>query len=299
MEYYQKHSKIRDSILSSRSFRELGEIQTKYETEKKEREIEQLTQQAEIRELKLAQQKLYLIGLLVLIPLIGGIGYLYHRQNRLKQEQAVAQMEQKVLRTQMDPHFLFNALMAIQNYLFQNNPQEAGIYMSRFAKLMRQTLENSRQDFIPLEEEISTLENYIEMQQLRFKNKFEYRIETDPSIDIESTNIPPMFAQPFVENAIEHGMSNISSGGMIQIRFGLEGDLIKLEIEDNGTGLNQGQTTNTEVTKHKSLATVITKERIELINRTLQKKIELLIDNVVGHEGHTSGTIVKLMVPYR
>ncbi|TAG41202.1 MAG: hypothetical protein EAZ31_07785, partial [Cytophagia bacterium] len=128
------------------------------------------------------------------IALAARINFMRHEieQKKLDNEQ----LNQRLLRTQMDPHFIFNSLATIQNYLFENEPQKTATYLAKFSKLMRQVLESSRTDFVPLEKEIQTLENYLQLQQMRFGKKLAYTIEISPDIDTEAIEIPPMFAQP-------------------------------------------------------------------------------------------------------
>lgn len=290
-----RHIYFKDSSNNIEMGKNLDELQTKYETEKKDQEIRSLAQQSEIQSLQLAQQKIIIAGIGMVAMLLLGGGLLVYRQNQLKNKQAVSDIEQKLLRTQMNPHFLFNSLTAIQQYLFQNNPEQAGIYMSKFAKLMRQILEHSREDYIPIDEEISTLENYIQLQQLRFKDRFTYQIELDPSIDPETTKIPPMFAQPFIENAIEHGLFNKQNDGLISIKFQKLNDLIRLEVNDNGTGLSKSKDLKPKVETHKSLATTITKERLSIFNKLSRRKIELVIQDLK----EAGGTSVQILLPYQ
>jgi LytS/YehU family sensor histidine kinase len=232
----------------------------------------------------------------LLVALLGAVsGWLVYKQKTLKQHEALVLMEQKALRSQLNPHFIFNALGAIQNFMLQNKPEEAGGYMTRFARLMRQILENSREDYVSLEEEISTLENYLELQLLRFRGRFTYEIVVASDIDREEVSIPPMFAQPFIENALEHGLKDMQSGGKVLVSFTRQHDHILLTVEDNGVGLG-----GTYVTRegHKSLAGTITAERVSLINKGLKRKIELIVEDLKAMEGG-SGTRVKLAMPYR
>lgn len=294
---YQNFRILDDSLSNAELKSRMAEFETKYETEKKERELDNLSQLSEIQSLQIKQQQYLLVAGFALLLLIVGGGFLFYRQKKILQEQTLSTVEQKLLRTQMNPHFLFNALMSIQQYLFQNKPEEAGVYMSKFAKLMRQILENSRQDYISIEEEVNTLENYIQLQKVRFRDKFNYEIIVSDEIDPSETHIPPMFAQPFVENAIEHGLANKDGDGLLQISFNQKGDMIHLEIYDNGVGLTQSEVMKSKYKEHKSLATQITRERLEIFNAIFKKRIELFINSVVDEVGQDCGTRVSLMVP--
>ena len=149
-------------------------------------------------------------SMLIVVALIFIIGYILFRNSRLKAKHKSVDLEQKLLRSQMNPHFIFNSLIAIQSYIYKKDPVQAGDFLAKFADLVRIILEASRVEFVKLTKEIKMLNLYFELQNLRFENKFEYKIEVSDDIDAENISIPPMLAQPFIENAIEHGIRKIS-----------------------------------------------------------------------------------------
>lgn len=210
-------------------------------------------------------------------------------------------LEQRLLRTQMNPHFIFNSLIAIQNYIYQNKASEAGQFLAKFSQLMRSILESSRQEYISLEEEIKLLENYLTLQQLRFEDKFTYEINIDSNLSLEEVAIPPMLAQPFLENSIEHGFNNLEQKGKIEISFTIQDDKLRLEIEDNGIGLNQSFVVKHEQPPQKtSLATQITQERMFFFNKKDDKKLSLNIQDRTDIElDNTQGTVVSLIIPLK
>ncbi len=288
---YQTHlryTELHDKYINEQKNAVVSELQTKYETEKKDGEIATLSQQAQIQALQISQRNTQLIGAgVALLVLILG-GFAFNQQRKFKHQQAVSDMEQRMLRLQMNPHFIFNALASIQNYILQSDTKESVSYLAKFGKLMRQILEHSREEFITIEEETDMLRNYLEIQQLRFKNRFDFKIEIDKSIDPAEMKIPPLFAQPFVENAIEHGLKDKTSDGLITIRFSPEGKNIRLEVEDNGSGISEGMNIQKE---HKSLATVITRERLSIFESKLKRKFDLMIQN------QGTGTLAILSLP--
>jgi sensor histidine kinase YesM len=151
-------------------------------------------------------------------------------------------MQQRLLRSQMNPHFLFNSLASIQNFIIKEKPSLASDYLGRFSKLMRQILNSTAVEYVPLEEEISSIENYLALQKVRYRDMFDYTLEVDEEIDTETTRIPPMLAQPFIENAIEHGILHKGSKGNIGVRFNLENDQVRVfEVEDDGIGREKAQ----------------------------------------------------------
>lgn len=303
-EAYENHKlfkEISDSLFNKEKSKQLIGLEIQYETEKKEQRIKDLEQKTKIKDLniqsknlQLSQTRLYFIIVSITLLLTGIILYLFARQKRLRLEQKSQHIEQKLLRVQMNPHFIFNAIIAIQEYMFDTDKQKTSIYLTKFSKLIRQILENSRNEYVALEEEVNMLENYLSLQKLRQKINFEYKIIVDEDLDIEEVAIPPMFAQPFVENAIEHGIAEVPEGGKIQIHFTQENNQIILKIEDNGIGIQKSTEIkqNTEG-KHKSLATQITKERIEIFKRSLKKDIGFKIQEL------KQGTAIIFRLPYQ
>ncbi|TAE19981.1 MAG: histidine kinase, partial [Bacteroidetes bacterium] len=155
-------------------------------------------------------------------------------------------------------------------------------------------------DFVPLEKEIQTLENYLQLQQMRFGTKLAYSIEVAPDIDIEAIEIPPMFAQPFIENSIEHGLLHKAGEGIVQIHFSLDKNVIVLEVKDNGVGLEQAKTLRSEVKKeHKSLATQITQERLALLRQKYQLPLDFILRELKTQLDEVAGTQVRVELPYQ
>ena len=208
-------------------------------------------------------------------------------------------LEQRLFRSQMNPHFIFNSLASVQNFIVKQDDTKASIYLSRFSELVRSILNNSLQEQITLEEELTTIENYLELQKVRFPKKFDYSIEVDEKIDPENMFIPPMLAQPFIENAIEHGIKHKDSKGNIRIRFKFDKSKILYEVEDDGIGREKAQEILMKHDKeHKSLATVITRDRIKALNKKFKRKILMDIIDLKNNKNEATGTIVKFEIPF-
>lgn len=271
VELQEQYLEVHDSILDAQKQHSIQALQSLYETEKKERELAQLTQQNEAQAFQLQRRTTLIIGI-ALVALFALLAlYFYSQQRILREKQNFYEAEQRLLRLQMNPHFLFNALSSIQNYLFDRaDLQKAIRYLSRFAELMRQVLEYSRETYISLEDEIRTLENYLALQQLRYDHAFDYEIIIGEGINRWETMIPPVMAQPFVENAIEHGKVHLIENGKITVRFDRENDHLILSVEDNGVGRATAQQIETKK-KYKSLATRITKDRIQVLKNLSQR----------------------------
>jgi tetratricopeptide (TPR) repeat protein len=269
----------------------ISELEIKYDTERKSREIEELNNKAKLQEILIRQQHWVLIaGILFAVVSISLI-LLFNRQRLLIKENRMLELEQRFLRSQMNPHFIFNALGAIQKFIIKSNPIEGASFISKFGALMRQFLNHSRQNYISIEEEIKTLTNYLTIQQLRFDSKFEFLIHVDDQIDKEFTMIPPLLAQPFIENSLEHGISNRLEPGRIEIHFVYDEGEIILKIIDNGIGLNHLKSNG-----HESLATKITQERLELLQKE-KKSTRLTIKDRLDAMGNIIGVEVIIVVP--
>lgn len=167
--------------------------------------------------------------------------FISQRNKMIKTELAKEKLvlEQTVLRSQMNPHFIFNVLSAIQNSLLDNNPIQSASYISRFAKLIRQNFDFINQNKITLREELDALRNYMDAQNLRFENKFEYEINVYPQVDIDLMELPPLLLQPFIENSIEHGFKNKKEKGKIELNISKEKNQLKFEVIDNGSGFSK------------------------------------------------------------
>jgi LytS/YehU family sensor histidine kinase len=252
-----------------------------------------------VKDLQLSRSRYMMGGLSVLLILSFLVGFLFVRQNKLKSQQRSMQLEQKLLRSQMNPHFIFNSLTAIESFIYTNEPKEAGRYLSGFARLMRLILENSREEFISLEKEIKTLQYYLDLQKLRFDDKFDYKIILEDGLEADSIAIPPMLAQPFIENSIEHGIKNMELKGAIEILFKKENNEIHFEVKDNGIGMERSFAIKEDKKSHQSLATKITRERLSILNRSKQGKIKLLIEEMKDAFNNVVGTQVSFNIPLR
>jgi len=284
-----------DSVFNKESSDRFSELEVKYETSQKEQEIKLLKKDSEIQENKSRNRQLLLFGIISLLILLIFIFYLIYNRYKLKSTKKTIEVEQKLLRTQMNPHFIFNALFAIENFMRKNDIEQSSQYISNFSKLMRLILESSRKEYISLDEEIEILEYYIEFQQLRFNNKFTYKITCSENIDKENTLIPPMLIQPFIENAIEHGFTKEIENPHLDISFSLKVDRIFIKVEDNGKGIDN---LISEKENHQSLAIQITEERLSMLKRNKKKSINLKISNLANTNPELKGTRVSFNIPH-
>lgn len=283
-----------DSLLNREAFANIDALQIQHETKQKEQRIAQLETQQALDALSF-KQKILQGGALILVILLGSIiVFLIINRQRLLAEKQRDSVEQRLLRTQMNPHFIFNAISSIQNYLFDKNDLKVALhYLSKFAELMRQILENSREEYVTLSSEMQSLRNYLELQQLRYSNSFGYELYIDPAIEPEQLLVPPLIAQPFVENAIEHGMIYRIENGKVKISVLIKEEDVIVTIEDNGVGAREMKVfSEAAAGKKKSLSTVMTKERLAHISKMSKRKFDLVISAL-----QTGGTLVTIQLP--
>lgn len=202
------------------------------------------------------------------------------------------------IRSQMNPHFIFNALNTIQSYIYTNDEDKANSYLGKFSDLIRQILDASQLTHIPLSGEISMLQLYLDLELMRFENTLHAVITVDPSVPTDQIEIPPMMVQPYVENAIKHGLLHKPADRQLSINISMQHDYLQIAIFDNGVGRVKSQQINSQRPKsHQSFATKANQNRLELLNQNRSRKIELSITDHVNHLGVGTGTTVLLKLP--
>jgi len=310
-------TKINNEYRDKSQTEQLDKIEVAYETEKKEAEIVSLSQQSEIQTLQLSQQKYLLAGFALLIVFGAAGGALFYRQRKIKQQQVLTALELeeakkritieklyresalKAIRSQMNPHFVFNALNSIQDYIMSNEKKLAGKYLGKFADLMRIYLEYSKVKTITLKEEMDALSLYLELEKLRFEDTLVYNIEIGEEVDQE-VPVPSLLIQPYVENAIKHGLLHKVNDRKLTISVDHQKEDMTLicQIVDNGIGRTKSHEINQmRNPDHKSFATQATKSRIELLNHDRQNPIKEEIIDLVDENGEGTGTKVVLRIP--
>lgn len=211
----------------------------------------------------------------------------------------LAEAEIAALRSQMNPHFIFNSLSSINNFMLDNNSQQASFYLTKFARLIRLVLENSRTEKVLLANELHALDLYLEMEGLRFKEKLKYVIQIDPSVSPDFLEIPPLLLQPYVENAIWHGLMHKKQGGTVTISINqLEENLLHISITDDGIGRERAEELKSRsATRQKSFGMQITSERLNAINTIFKTQTRITVEDLTDTEGVACGTKVNLMIP--
>lgn len=278
---------LQEDIYQTQNAQAIAEMNALYQLQAKDRSIRALNENIQINKLQLQQNRLWLVVSILGVVLLGmTLLFLFHsfRQRRLGQEKEKLLLQQKLLRTQMEPHFIFNTLAAVQSFVRLDKKDAAIKYLNRFSRLLRSSLELSREDLVPLTEEIETLDNYLSLQQMRCEDAFTYQIVQPQEQDLSAVMLPPMLVQPYVENAILHGIDLHTGEGNIEIRLQIEGDILNVSIADSGK-------TETEDSRssHRSLSGIISRERMQLLGRKAGIQVS---GDVKG-----GGTVVNLKIP--
>ena len=214
-------------------------------------------------------------------------------------EKELFDVQQKALQLQMNPHFIFNSLNAIQSFVIGNDIDKAIHYLSKFSQLMRLILTNSRETTIPIRDELKAVEHYMDIERLRFDDKFDYSIKVDRHIDDEFMEIPPMVIQPFIENAILHGLVHSPEHGHIMLELKLIDRFVYCIIEDNGVGREKAAAIrDASGIRRESRGMLITKERLEILNKQNEEKFAIKVTDLHDKKGKPSGTRVEINILY-
>ena len=267
---------------------------------RQENEIEQLQTQ------KTTQRNYYLIGgALLMLIVIGIISRLRYKRKRDKEQlqtefkKQLAQAETKALRAQMNPHFIFNSLNSINSFVMDQKHEIASDYLIKFSKLIRLILDNSRSETISIEKELETLKLYVILESARFDNKFKCIYTIAEDVNTNSIMIPPMLLQPFVENAIWHGLMQKEGEGTITIEIKKEDEeFLNISITDDGIGREKAAELKSKSATHKSHGLKVTSQRIEMMNKLNSTGAQVHIFDLKDEKGIATGTKVELIIPY-
>ena len=309
LKYMELYLDYLDSNTTIQAATKIAELSESYRSEQRERlitsqadSIERARQEQYVAQTQLENsglrnnlQTYIIIAFLIIVGLAGVIIFYRWNQTKIKQEIKEAEMSQTLLRAQMNPHFVFNAMSVIQSYIYENDIENSTKFLVNFSRLMRLILENSPKEFIPIRTEVEILNKYLETQKLRFEDRFQFFIETEGDLTDEFAIIPPMITQPFIENSIEHGQLHTIDGGFIRIRFAKEKGMLNITIEDNGIGRNSSLQ-NKKSSAHKSMAMEITRERIDNLNSKYKTEGFMHVEDYDNL--NQTGTRVLIALPY-
>lgn len=300
-EFLKKGSALKDTLLNEDKIKEIAQISAKMQMNEIEMKNKFLKEENELQKLRLFRKNILLYSVIGTALFLCILALLLYRHNRMKIQQEQMDLEQKQLRSQMNPHFIFNCLNSIQHYMVYNDIKNANKYLTEFASLMRKTLEISGSNSISLVQEKEYLENYLMLEQMRFENQFSYLIDIDKDIDVNQIEIPPMIVQPFVENALRHGLQYLEDKkGELLIHFSYKDENILCKIDDNGIGREKAEKLHSKNTKeHQSLGIDLTKQRLALMKKLKRLGYDLSIIDKYNVEGVASGTQVIITIPQK
>lgn len=306
LDAYKKYVELQDKYLAQRE-KQLKLSSTMATQQSKTEAIEKdfdlfksneryASQKEETIQAQLRTQKLINYGLLFLLLIISMGSYFIYRNAKAKRK-ANQLLALKSLRSQMNPHFIFNALNSVNSFISKNDERAANKFLTDFSKLMRMVLESSHEDIVPLHQEVSVIDLYLKLEQYRFRDKFDYSLSISNEIDQDTFLIPPMLIQPFIENAVWHGLRYKESFGKLKVSIGAEDEKILVVIEDDGIGRARSADLKTKNQKtNKSRGLQNTKERIKVINELYRTSLKLEVSNL-NTEAVDIGTVVKLTIP--
>lgn len=286
--YLESYYALRDSITSADVKNNIAALETKYQTKAKEQQIELLTAENEIKNQRISQALLLIGALILLVVLVLALFYFRRKQEAFRQ----SELQQQLLRSQMNPHFIFNVMSSIQSYLYKNEARKAADYLSRFAALSRSVLEFSTRERISLKDEIDMLRHFIELQRAGIEHPFEFSFEVDENMETSFIQVPPMLLQPFVENAIKHGLQNLDYQGKLSLCFKEKEAYIDVRITDNGKGLGANQNQN-----HNSKALSIFEQRRKGIEHKFKRKLRFELLNLSETDSSKHGVSVYFQLP--
>ena len=312
--YHKQFTSLKDSLESESNQKEITRLELQHDFDLKEQDY---IQQRALSKLQIRQ--LWLYGIIAIVLLVAAAGYLLNRSRvralRLRNEmrekdltqkaeallmrQQVSESELKAIRSQMNPHFIFNVLNSIESYILENDAKAASKLVQRFARLTRLILENSTQTLVTADRELEAVRLYAELEATRFDHSFDYRFNIDPALDLRSLMLPPMLIQPLVENAILHGLRHVKGyRGLLNVTVSQADDHLMVEVEDNGIGLTAAKTKERTPTtyKEKSLGLAGINDRLAVLNIQYPMSRADLKTTEIDTPGKT-GTCIRLCLP--
>ncbi|MEO9966601.1 MAG: histidine kinase [Reichenbachiella sp.] len=288
----QEQRSLRETLLKKQQ--DIQELTKDLALDESSFKLEETTTALQAQQLN--AQRILIYGLLiVLILVLFGSVLIYRNAKKIKKTGQLLAL--KSLRTQMNPHFIFNALNSVNQFIALNDERAANKFLAEFSKLMRMVLDNSQKDFISMREEQELLTLYLKLEHYRFRDQFDYDFEIDPSIDLDEVDIPPMLIQPYIENAIWHGLRYKEERGHLQVNMIRNEGGIQISVEDNGIGRKEsGRLKTANQKKKNSVGLKNTLERVSIINAVYQTNFEIKITDL---DGEHAGTRVEILTPLK
>ena len=303
--YFSIHRSAFDTLFSEQNKRNTIIRESEWVLKRKEIENQHLKQLSAIQGKEIRAKNALLLALAICFGLIIGITFFINKSIQAKKKrtesaykQKIAETQMQALQSQMNPHFIFNSLNSIENFMMQNEKRLASDYLNKFAMLIRSILDSSRNELLPLSKDMESIQLYIDLQLLRFNNKFTYEAIIDPLVQSGDYQVPSLIIQPYVENAIEHGLAQSERQDLkLTVKVNLDGNFIHYTIEDNGIGWQKATAYNQKnKPHHKSFGLKITENRIQIFNGPVHSRDYIVITDLFDEAGNPSGTSVSIKI---
>ena len=298
-EFYKSAVDLEKNTLGQQNISYVNNLISKHDLQAKINEINNLESQSRIKTLQFSKNKNILIITLITIALLSIALYSIYRQRLLNNDKKILVLEQQALQTQMNPHFIFNALNSIKLYIINNEQKQAVYYLNKFSKLIRNILDVSKVKEVSLRDELSTMELYMSIENIRFSNEIDYKVDINPDLNTDTIKVPPLILQPFIENAIWHGLSSKESDKQIMLTATKNSNkIVEINIIDNGIGrpaadkIKKGKSL-----KRKSVGIDLTKERLKTFSEDYDTEYSLEYHDLKKEDGSSAGTKVSIKLP--
>jgi len=312
-EHQKAFLQLRDSLINQQSTQNINMLAEKYESEKKQQENILLANENNLLESQNQNKKLWITIGFTGVAFLAAVFLIFvvrnngrKKRKQIEFEKTNLEFEQKALRAQMNPHFLFNAINSIQSYILNKNQHEAYDYLAKFSKLIRIVLNNSQEKNLMLYQELEMIKLYVEMEQMRFNDRFEFNLLMNEDVHEYEMSVPAMLIQPYVENAIWHGLMNLSHTdpfgenerkGILNLSLSMNDTLLKIVVEDNGIGREKSKQYKKE-DSHKSVGMQVTEQRLLMINKMEEyENAKVIITDLSDENGKACGTRVEIFIP--
>lgn len=296
---YKIADSLERTINNQRNLSYINDLIIKYESESKTNTIKALANENELVKSHLEKNRLSLLLSLLAIVLVTVLLFIFNRQQQITQEKKILTLEQNMLKSQMNPHFIFNSLNSIKLYIINNEKENAVYYLNKFAKLIRKILVASNEKDISLADELETMKLYMNIENIRFSNEIDFKIKIDEKINPENIRVPSLILQPFLENSLWHGLSSKTDDKRIELDIKKESDdYITISITDNGVGRKVSHERKLNKTLQRdSVGIEITRERLFNFSKRFARMYDLKIEDLFDHQNKASGTKVILNIP--
>lgn len=300
LKQYQQAMDVEQSIINRENAQYVNSMRSEYETEKKNNQIIFLAKQNELANLKIERNQKTALAIMVTLFILAAGAFFFYRHRRLKSEKKILTLEQDMLRSQMNPHFIFNSLNSIKLYIINNEKENAVYYLNKFSKLIRKILIASTEKEISLAEELETMDLYMNIENIRFSNSINYTHSVDDNINTESIKVPSLVLQPFLENALWHGVSSKKEDKIITIHISKNTSaFVSITITDNGIGrIASAKIKKGKLLKRKSVGIALTKQRLEHFSKNYSNNYRLTIEDLYNNS-QAIGTKVTIDIPIK